>query len=153
MKDTEGAFKWIISIINSKKILYQITGGFAARLYGSQRELADIDIEIPDGDFEKIIPEVKEFIVYGPDQYVDENWNLKLMTLDNKGQLIDICGKAKIFDQNTQNWVDEEVDFAESVDFVVYDMNVKVVSKHDLLAYKSKLLWEVDRQDIEALSV
>lgn len=151
MKDTESAFKWIVSIIHSKNIPYQITGGFAARLYGSRRELADIDIEIPNIDFEKIITEVKPYIIYGPERYVDENWDLKLMTLEYKNQLIDMCGEATIFDQNIKTWVKEKVDFTKSINLTVYGVEVKVVPKEDLISYKNKLLREVDIEDIEAL--
>ncbi|MFZ2522802.1 MAG: hypothetical protein WAW92_00245 [Minisyncoccia bacterium] len=46
MRNTEGALRWIVNILESKSIQFQVTGGFAAKLYGSQRELADIDIDI-----------------------------------------------------------------------------------------------------------
>ena len=42
MKDTESSFRWIINILQNNNIPFQIEGGFASRLYGSNRELADI---------------------------------------------------------------------------------------------------------------
>jgi len=65
------AFKWIITVLRKNKIPFRITGGFAAKIYGSQRELADIDIEIPDSYFDKILPEVKKYIIFGPAKYKD----------------------------------------------------------------------------------
>lgn len=47
MRNTEAAFKWIVGLLNKYQILFQITGGFAANLYGSKRELNDIDIDVP----------------------------------------------------------------------------------------------------------
>ena len=52
VRNTEEAFKWIVGLLRKHTIPYQIAGGFAARLYGSTRELADIDIGIPE-DFIK----------------------------------------------------------------------------------------------------
>lgn len=63
MKNTEKAFLWIINILEEKRIIYKISGGFAARVYGVNRELADIDIEIKDADISKIVENVKPYII------------------------------------------------------------------------------------------
>ncbi|HLC94380.1 MAG TPA: hypothetical protein VJH96_02335 [Patescibacteria group bacterium] len=43
-RDTKKAFRWIVGILQTYKIPFQITGGFAARFYGANRPLYDIDI-------------------------------------------------------------------------------------------------------------
>ena len=96
MRNTKAAFLWIINILKKHKVPYQITGGFAAKIYGVKRELADIDIEVPeekyDDAFDNLRKDVKPFIVFGPKRYKKEGFNVFLMTLKYKGQLIDICG-------------------------------------------------------------
>lgn len=146
------ALKWIIGILNKHKTDYQISGGFAAKLYDSDRELVDIDIDIPDNKFNNMYDDVKDYIIYGPKKYKDRNWDLKLMTLDYNGQTIDISGKAKIFDKNSQKWVIRKVDFSKSDTMKIDGIDVSVISKEDLISYKSKLLRRVDRQDIKNLS-
>jgi hypothetical protein len=81
MKNSEKAFKWIIDILEKNKIPFQVSGGLAARAYGSDRELADIDIEVSDDNVRDLVPEVKEYITFGPGFYKDDNWDLLLMTL------------------------------------------------------------------------
>ena len=152
MKDTIKAFKWIVGILESKKIQFQITGGFAARLYGSDRELADIDIDIKDSDFEKIVDVVRKYIVFGPKHYIDNNWDLKLMTLEYEGQVIDICGESTIFDKNSKQWVLIKTDFANSKQINIYGIDIPVIKKESLIAYKGKLLRDVDIDDIKALT-
>ncbi|MEX2029256.1 MAG: hypothetical protein WD963_02120 [Candidatus Paceibacterota bacterium] len=69
MKNTEAALKWIVSILEKHNIVYRISGGFAARVYGSQRELADIDVGMQENHFSEILSEIKGYIVSGPENY------------------------------------------------------------------------------------
>jgi len=41
MQNTEAAFRWIVDILQQKKIPFQITGGFAAHIYGAQRPIKE----------------------------------------------------------------------------------------------------------------
>ena len=153
MKNTEAAFHWVIDILERRGITYKIFGGFAARVYGVNRELADIDIEIADADILKIIDDVKSYIVFGPARYRDENWDLELMTLEFEGQEIDIAGtEARIFNQETKQWELCSADLQTIEMKVVFGRRVPVESRESLIAYKSKLAREVDLEDIRQLS-
>ena len=81
MKKTEEAFKWIVGILKGHGVPFKITGGFAARLYGSDRPLADIDIDILNEKFDEVLPAVNDYIIWGPGRLLDNNWDLLLMTL------------------------------------------------------------------------
>lgn len=152
-KDTEGAFKWIIGMIQKHNIPFQIKGGFASRLYGVNRELADIDISIPEDRFDELVPDIKEYIKSGPEQYLDEEWDLKLITIKYKGQYIDIAGafEKKNFDKTNKVWVNTPSNFSNSVYMNVYGMEVPIIAKEDLIAYKKLILRDVDIVDIKEL--
>ncbi len=152
-KDTEGALKWIVGLFNKYNIPFQIAGGFAARLYGSIRPLADIDIGIPDKNFDDIYPEVKKYITFGPAQYKDKEWDLRLMTLKYKRQEIDICGEdtIKYFDHTTGTWIQGTNNFAKSELKEIYELRIPVIPKADLIAYKKRLMREVDIADLQFL--
>lgn len=152
-KNTEAAFKWIVGLLKKHPIPFQISGGFAARLYGSMRELADIDIGIPDNSFDDIYEEVKPYIIYGPEHYLDDEWDLKLMTLKYENQKIDIAGRdnIKIFDKSNKVWIPAHRDLTVSVDREVYGVVVPVIPKEALIAYKKKIMRYVDIADIQAL--
>lgn len=153
IKNTEAAFKWIVELLKKHSIPFQIKGGFASRLYGVDRELADIDISIAEDRFEELLPDIKDFIKSGPEQYLDEEWDIKLITLKYKGQYIDIAGafEKKNFDKTNQKWVNTPSNFNNSVYMDVYGVNVPVIAKEDLIAYKKLILREVDIADIQAL--
>ena len=59
-RHTKEAFEWIISILRNHKIPFEIIGGFAARLYGSRRMLADIDIDICGAEHTEIFDRKKK---------------------------------------------------------------------------------------------
>ena len=154
MKQTKKAFAWIISILRKNKIPFQISGGLAARIYGSTRELADIDIDIPEERFEEILPAVKKFAIFGPAKYKDKNWDLYLMTLNYKGQEIDLCGyrTAKIFDKKRKKWISYPTDLSHINYKRILGLTIPVVSKKNLIEHKSKLLRRVDKTDLEAMN-
>jgi len=153
-KNTEGAFRWIIGILQKHNVPFQIKGGFASRLYGVDRELADIDISIPEDRFDELLPDIRNFIKSGPRQYLDEEWDIKLITLKYEGQYIDIAGafEKKNFDKTNQKWVNIPSNFDTSVYMYVYGLNVPVIAKEELIAYKKLILRDVDIFDINALS-
>jgi len=153
-KNTKEAFLWIIGLLQKHKIPFQISGGFAVRLYGSNRELNDIDIGVPDDAIDILYPDVKVYITYGPDRYVDEEWDLKLMSLKYKGQSIDIAGRdsIKLFDKESGVWIAGHRDFITSELKDVYGLVVPVIPKESLIAYKRKIIREVDIADIEFLT-
>ncbi|MDO8518107.1 MAG: hypothetical protein Q7S26_02345 [bacterium] len=152
-KNTEGAFRWIVGLLRKHSIPFRIAGGFAASIYGSARPIADIDIGIPDDRFDDLYEDVKEYVTFGPAQYLDREWDLKLMTLMYRGQEIDIDGAttSKFFDRDTNTWIVGTRDLSIHEMREVYGILVPVIPKAALIAYKKKLGRSVDIQDVEAL--
>lgn len=153
MKPSREAFNWIVDILQKYNIPFQVTGGLAAKVYGSSRELADIDLDVLEERFQDILPDVKNYIVFGPERFKDKNWDLFLLALNYRGQQIDICSpiKVKIFDQNINQWTPLEVDFSKSVVKEVFGINVPVIFREHLIGYKNQLRREVDLEDLEEI--
>ena len=150
---TKNALMWIVNILNKYEIPFQISGGFAAKLYGSARPLNDIDIDIPKDKFKKIINDMQEYIVYGPEDYKDKKWDLYLMTLNYCGQEIDIgSADVKIYDSGSEAWLSFTTHFDQSVWKEVAGIKVPVMPKNELISYKKYLDGEHQRVDIKALS-
>lgn len=151
-KDTKGALEWIVGILKKYDVPFQISGGCAAKIYGSPRELNDIDIDIPENYFLKIISDVKPYIIYGPDQYKDKKWDLYLMTLNYAGQEIDIgSGNAKISTKERDKWIDFSTDFSKAVKKTFLGIEVSVIPKEDLVNYKQSLDGVHQQVDIESI--
>lgn len=153
MKDTEAALGWIVEILNRKNIPFQIGGGFAARIYGVDRLLNDIDIAVPTKNLQDIYEEAKEYITHELRPFKDEKWDVTGMTLEYKGQKIDIVGAQgkKILDDSKKEWVVLENDFSASETHQLYGITISVMPKDFLINYKKILLRDVDKKDLEGL--
>lgn len=150
---TKLALMWITGILNKHKIPFQISGGFAAKLYGSPRPLNDIDLDIPKERFAEIVDEIKSYIVFGPAEYKDKKWNLYLITLNYHGQEIDIGSTdVKIHDNTTDTWLDFLSDLSESIEMEVEGIKVSVIPKKDLIDYKKYLDGDHQKIDIDSIS-
>ena len=153
MDRSKTAFRWIVDILQKHEVPFVVTGGLAARAYGSQRELRDIDLEVPDDQIGKIIEDVSNHIVLGPERYKDDFFDLALLRLNYEGQEIDISGgsEARIYDPEKEGWVNDPTDFSKYESKEIFGVIVPVVQPEDWLAYKNISPREEDLQDIEAV--
>lgn len=144
---------WITDILSKYQIPFQITGGLAARVYGATRPIADIDIDIPNDKFEIVKNEVSNFITYGPEHFKSDKWDLLLMTLDYNGQDVDLSGinQTKIFNEETGLWVELTDNLSSAVICDVLGLQLPVIPKQSLIAYKQILLRPEDIIDINEM--
>lgn len=143
------ALQWIIEILQQQKIPFQITGGLAVKIYGGKRPVRDIDIEIPDNCFDKLVPLVQNYIIYGPERYQDAYFDLLLIKLNYKGQEIDISGAdtPRLFNKTTKRWEDCRVDLSRAKKKMVDRLTVPVAPSEEIVEYKKKK--ESRPEDIE----
>ena len=153
MRHTKEALEWIVKILRQEKIPFRIIGGLAAELYGSRRKLADIDIDVPGSRIRPLAKEVNKYIIFGPKAYHDRHWDLLLMTLRYKGQVIDICSgdHTKIFDHTAKKWLLLRTDFKKSKMKYFDGLRLPVEPEGELLDYKRKLGRKVDKIDVRNL--
>lgn len=153
MRDTKKSFLWIVSILTKHQIPFVILGGLAARTYGSPRPLNDIDIDIPVQYFKVILADIKPYIIYGPDHYVDARWDEQVITFNYEDQEIDIGGgdTVKICDARTGKWRNMHTDFENVERKEVFGEVVPVISREHLVEYKSMLDGDHQQIDIKAI--
>ena len=149
MRKTKEALYWIVWLLRSHHIPFQITGGLAANIYGSTRPLADIDIDLPDKDLFDLLPEVKKYIIYGPEHYKDGAFDMLLVTLKYKGQDIDLwwCSDEQIYNNKHKHWENLQVNLAKVTKKKMFGLVVPVIPKASLIAYKRKNLEHADDAD------
>lgn len=147
------AFRWLVGVLETQGIPFAITGGLAARSYGSPRELYDIDLDVPDDCLPRLAAAVAPQIVFGPHRFQDAEFDLLLLTLRYAGQDIDRCGadSGKIRDRQTDAWVECPSALAGAEPREVLGIIVPVINKASLIAYKKCLARDTDLLDVAAL--
>jgi len=147
------ALHWIVPILVRRAIPFHVTGGLAAKVYGSPRPLNDIDLEVSDEMLHHFVPEVQPFLEFGPARHKDERWDLPLMVLNYRGQIIDISGadSVRICDARTGEWVHCPSDLSKAEWHSVFDLRIPVMDRVSLLSYKQMLQGEHQQIDIEAI--
>lgn len=148
------ALAWITAILDRLDVPYKIGGGFAAKVYGSPREVNDIDISLPGSFFDVIVAEVAEYITAGPKQYRNEKWDCRTLSVNYKGQDIDMTDvdTLKMSNLDQSEWFKaKERRLYEAVPFVVNGVPVSLMDPRDLLAYKKELGGEHQAIDIAAV--
>jgi hypothetical protein len=152
-KNTKEALTFVENFFKMQGIRSVYGGGFAAKLYGSRRELADIDINIPERYLYEAAKYFSKYITFGPKMYRDKNWRLLMFTMSYKGQIIDICSNKtiQIFDKISDKWVTPDGAGSKGVSMEVFGQAINIFRKKDLIAYKSKLRRRVDIFDVKEL--
>ena len=147
---TTTALDWIIDFFDSRNIPYLICGGLAAIAYGSKRALNDIDIYVPENKYQLVVDYGRDYISYGPGRFKNEHWNVDYVQFIFRNQKIEVGNSSEvmIFDDIRQEWHQEELDFDNYTSVVFSGKKVRLMTKVDLIAYKSKLNREVDKIDL-----
>jgi len=153
IRNTEQASNRIFHLLHQNKIPFYVSWWLAARLYGVDRPLADIDIEVRDDDVHRIASLAHPYITYGPERYIDNEFDLLLMTLSYEGQDIDICWSdtQKIYEKTWARRVDLTRE-TWPLSYLEYFSHIIPVIPHErLVYYKSLIRRDVDLYDIAQL--
>src|SRR3989344_2348186 len=104
------ALKYVIPFIEKYGFKWCISGGFACYLYGVNRTIGDIDIDIEtdkeDENFKKFVEDVKEFTTYPFQLWVDENYDNWVMEITIENQKLRICStkNLKLFNKKSDKY-------------------------------------------------
>ena len=152
---TSVALQWIAGILNEQNIPYRIGGGTAVHLYGSVRPINDIDISLSGTHFPTIIPLVKKYIVAGPKHYKNEKWDCTTLSLNYRGQDIDLTDADTLLmsSEKENKWISNKDIYERHPDVVKNVDGVRVTLMHPrvLIEYKQQLSGTQHLQDIAFL--
>ncbi len=152
------ALGWIVSLLNRYSIPYQMCGGLAAKAYGATRPLVDIDMyaALQDAPHSRpFMDEVQPYLIREFTPYLSASWDIRYFALNYQGVQIEIAestASPRFYNHRDGRWEDQVIDFTASTLVFVYGVEVAIMPKDELLAYKSMLDREVDHVDIEQMT-
>lgn len=147
------AAQWIVGLLRDRNIPFLICGGLAAKGYGSERDLNDIDLFVPGEHFPSVVQAGQEFVSKASAHHQDEGWDLTYVQFKYEGIKVEI-GNAegpRIFDAGNQVWVPLNIDFSRCKTVHLLGLELPLMLKEDLVRYKTALARPVDIEDICAI--
>lgn len=147
------ALKWIVTLLKDNDIPFIICGGLAARGYGSTRTLNDIDLFVPAESFSMVVEAGRPFISKPAVHRCEEGWDLTYVQFKYEGIKVEVgsAEDCRILDAKTGNWVPLMIDFSRYTLMSLLGIELPLMTKHDLINYKTVLSRPVDLEDIQAI--
>lgn len=149
----KAAAEWIKGLLEDRNFPYLICGGLAAKGYGSERELNDIDLFVPGEHFSSVVEAAREYISKPAKHHQEEGWDLTYVQFKYEGVKVEV-GNAdgpKIYDVSRRIWTPLNVDFSRYKTVKVLGLELPLMLEEDLIRYKSALSRPVDIADICAM--
>ena len=156
----KAALGFIIPLLEKYNFKWVITGGFACYVYGVDRLLTDIDIDIATSkdstEFKQFMQDVHEHITQPLINYVDANYNNYNFELTYHAQIIDICpmDELLIYNPASGRYVPFYIEGFPPIETVMFEgYKLPLLSKRAIIANKEALTakdkWQ--QRDIDAL--
>lgn len=154
------ALNFIIPILHKYNFEWAITGGFASLVYGVDRPLTDIDIDINtsrnSANFKQFLKDIEQFTTQPLERFVDQNYDNYNVEVTYKGQVLDICPMAEmnIFDKASGKYENFYKEGFPKIEFVhFHDLGLPLLSKELIIKNKEMLVWqrESDHRDVAGL--
>jgi hypothetical protein len=154
------ALSFVIPILRKYNFKYAITGGFASLVYGVNRLLTDIDIDINTSrnspEFKNFLKDVGQIITQPLEHFVDQNYDNYNIEITYQGQVFDICPMAEmnVFNKLSSKYENFYKDGFPEIEFVnFHGLELPLLSKELIIKNKEMLVWqrEADYRDIAGL--
>jgi hypothetical protein len=147
------ALEWIVERFEEAGVPHQLAGGAAARIYGAERPLRDLDFYVPDGALDDLVPHIEPYVTYGPEREHGDLWRLTYLKARYLSVLIEVAdaNTASYRDVDNGAWRPASIDFDASTVVHINGVEVSVMPKSQLITYKRSIDRPEDREDVRQM--
>ena len=149
----QAAAQWIVGLLKDRNIPFLICGGLAAKGYGSGRDLNDIDLFVPGEHFSSVVEASQEYVSKPAGRRREEGWDVTYVQFKYGGIKVEVgsADAPQIYDARSRTWIPLDIDFSRYKTVQLLGMELPLMLKEDLVAYKSVLSRQVDIEDVRAI--
>lgn len=145
--------KKVIKTLKKNQIIFQVTGGLAAIAYGSRRPLYDIDIDIYQRDVEKVRELFRPYLTKDLSHKQSEYWDIYMMTFNIDGVPMDVTQLEDWYYSDRSGKKRLMTGYPENAKIInIEGIEIPVVEKDELIAYKKAAARAIDLDDVEQIS-
>nr|WP_300999493.1 hypothetical protein [Halomonas sp.] len=139
--------------MRSRNIPFLICGGLAAKGYGSERDLNDIDLFVPGERFPDVVEAGQVYISKPAARHREEGWDLTYVQFRYEGVKVEVgsAAGACIFEKAGEAWIPLDIDFSRYETVSLFGVALPLMLREDLVRYKLALSRPVDIEDVRAI--
>ncbi len=147
------AVEWLADLFRDRDVRYAAAGGLAARAWGANRPLVDLDFYVHGEDLDRVESDLAPYVVQPLKELTNEHWDLSLLRLEYAGVPLELSvGEgAKYREAKTGKWHDACPDFDQCPEREFLDTRIRVMNREALLEYKRRVDRAVDRADVSSI--
>lgn len=154
------ALRYILPLLKNHDLCWCISGGFACYLYGVDRPIQaidlDVDIDKDDPRFQELIEDVKPFTKLPFQRWVDKNYDNWVMDVVIDNQLLSICDTLhlKLFNKQTGKYELFYKDGMPNPTIIEFEkLQLRVAPKDNVFRMKGSLAHKkaIDNVDISGM--
>ena len=147
---TAAALRWTCGLLRDCSIPFQVTGDVAAAAHGGTGPVRRIEMFIAAAHVPALIRQARDRVADYPWRRRDDVWDRVALSLVHDGVSIEVCivEAARFREAATGEWHEAAVDPAASVTMAVWEVEMPVMPREQLLDQMRRLDREIDRRNL-----
>lgn len=144
------ALRWTCGLLRDCGIPFQVTGDVAAVAHGGTGPVRRIEMFIAAAHVPALIRRARDRVADYPWRRRDAAWDRVALSLAHDGVTIEVCvlEAARFREVRTGEWHEAAVDPAASVTMAVWEVEMPVMPREQLLDQMRRLDREIDRRNL-----
>jgi hypothetical protein len=142
----------LVHLLESHSITYQVTGGLAGNIHGSEWPLQDIDIDVAAVDMSRLAELLAPHVTEPLGPYVDAEFDVHLVQLEISGVSIEVSQAEEGYGITAAGRQPMPTDLRRRSKTNLWGLELYVQPLEDIILYKSLIGRSADLKELQILA-